>query len=75
MAGTRLTLVSGLLICLLLHEAKAQGQGSFLLRFPFFRPFSLGSLSSLNTRERDRRPDKPIIVRASRVHKVNTFKV
>merc|ERR1712032_384536 len=69
MAGPGLTLVSSLLVCLLLHEASAQSQGSFLLRFPFLRPFSLSSLGSLNTRERDRRPDKPVIVRASRVHK------
>ena len=69
MAGARLTLVSSLLVCLLLHGARAQSQGSFLFRFPFLRPFSLTSLGSLNNRERDRRPDKPVIVRASRVHK------
>ena len=73
MGGASVTLVSGLLLCLVLHEARAQSQGSFLFRFPFLRPFSLDTLS-LNSfnRERDRRPDKPIIVRASRVHKVST---
>ena len=72
MGEASVTLVSGLLLCLVLHEARAQSQGSFLFRFPFLRPFSLDSLNSFS-RERDRRPDKPIIVRASRVHKVNTI--
>ena len=67
-----MTLVSGLLLCLVLHEIRAQSQGTFLFRFPFLRPFSLDSLNAFS-RERDRRPDKPIIVRASRVHKVSTI--
>ena len=35
------------------------------LLFPFLRPFSFSS-----TRGRDSRPDNPVIIRASRVHKV-----
>ena len=54
-----------LLVSLLLPEAGGQG---LLLRLPFLRPFSL---SSLGGRERERRPDMPVIVRASRVNKVD----